>query len=218
MYVCMYSLYVCTYICTGDRCSLTDNSIQDLVFVIDGCSSSSFILELIREFTANITTEIIHNFPSTAVGLISRAEIQFNLQTYTTLSELVSAINELPLNVLGGIRHIGEAVNLLLSTAQNETLGLRSNSSKVAIFLTTSHFSSRCSLGSSALASLHASNIFDEVYAVGFSFVNLNNLEAIASSPELIFTTTEFDGRGIITIAAIQQVLDRVLQQMCHGK
>ena len=214
----MYLLYAYTYVHTGSRCSLTDNSIQDLVFVIDGCNSISFILELIREFTANITTEIIHNFPSSAVGLISRANIQFNLQTYTTLSELVPAINQLPLNILGGFSNINEAINLILSTAQNGTLGLRSNSSKVAIFMTTTHFSSRCFLRSSVPASLHASNIFDEVYAVGFGFVSRNDLEAIASSPDLVFTTTEFDSRGITTSAGVQQVQDRVLQQMCHGK
>lgn len=213
----MYVQYTC-FIRTGSRCSLTDNSVQDLVFVINRCNSILFIPDLIREFTVNLTTEIIHNFPSTAVGLISYAHIQFNLQTYTTLSELVTAINQLPLYPLGGSRTLNGAINLLLSTAQNGKLGLRSNSSKVAIFITTPDYNNHCNLGSSVAASLHTSNIFDEVYAVGFDRVSRSDLEAIASSPELVFTTTEFDSPGIKTLAAVQQVLDRVLQQMCHGK
>ena len=55
--------------------------------------------QLLREFTAKITAELILNLPSSAVGVIlfaTSARIQFNLQTYTSMSTLLTAINRLP--------------------------------------------------------------------------------------------------------------------------
>ena len=195
----------------GSRCSLTGNLVQDLVFVIDACGSFSSVINLIREFTANITVEIIHNFPSSAVGLISNAHIQFNLQAYTTLNPLLSAINR---GVYSGFRDIDEAINLLLSAAQNGALRLRSNSSKVAIFITTTQYSSSCYMGSSAVAALHASNIFDDIYAIGFGRSIRNDLEAIASSPELVFNIYDY----YLNTVGIQQLQNRFLKQLCNGK
>ena len=75
--------------------------------------SSQF--QLIREFTANITAELIRNSPKSAVGVIlfgSSAYIRFNLQAYTSLSSLLLAINRLPYS--GGGTDTAEALTLLL--------------------------------------------------------------------------------------------------------
>ena len=167
--------------------------------------------ELIRDFTANITTDLIRNSPRNAVGVIlfkEYANIEFNVQAYTNLSTIISAINQLPYS--NGRTDTAEALTLLLSTAQNGTLGLRNDSSKVAIVLTDGYSNSRSSTLSAA-AALHASNIFD-VYAVGVGGADLTELEAIASSPEFVFFTNSFNDVGL------QQLQMQIVQQLCNCK
>ena len=187
-------------------------SVQDVVFVIDTSGSiGSSRFELIREFTANITTELINSSPDSAVGVIlfaSSAYLHFNLQTYTSLNALLSAIYNLPYS--SGGTDTAEALNLLLTTAQNGALGLRNDSSKVAIVITDGHSNNHYATSSAADA-LHASNIFD-VYAVGVGGADQNELEAIASSPEFVFFTSSFDNTGL------QELLDTLLQQLCDCK
>ena len=194
------------YVHTGSRCS--SHSAKDVVFVIDTSGSiGSSRFQLIREFTANITAKLIHYSPQSAVGVILFASypyVRFNLQTYTNLNSLLSAINRLPYS--GGGTDTDEALTLLLSTAQNGALGLRSNSSKVAIVITDGRSSSTSATLSTA-AALHASNIFD-VYAVGVGGADLTELEGIASSPEFVFFTSFFDS------TSLQQIQDRILPQI----
>ena len=203
--ICIY-VWMYIFIIIGSRCS-----IQDVVFVIDTSGSiGSTRFQLIREFTANITTELIRNSPRSAVGVIlfaSTAYIRFTLQTYTNLSSLLSAINQLPYS--GGGTDTDKALTLLLSTAQNGTLGLRNDSSKVAIVITDGQSSDR-SATLSAAAALHASNIFD-VYAVGVGGANLDELEGIASNPNFVFFTSFFNSTGL------QLLKSRIIPQLCDG-
>ena len=182
------------------------------MFVIDTSGSiGSSNFQLIREFTASITIELIQNFPSSAVGVIlfaSTAQIQFNLQTYTSLSSLLSVINLLPYS--SGGTDTAEALTLLLSIAQNGSLGLRNDSSKVAIVITDGQ-SNNPSATLSAAAALHASNIFD-VFAVGVDGADVLELEEIASSSEFVFFTDSFATYGL------QQLQDRILPQLCNCK
>jgi len=182
------------------------------VFVIDTSGSiGSSRFQMIREFTASITTELISNSPRSAVGVIlfgSNAYIRFNLQAHTSLSTLLSAINLLPYS--GGGTDTAEALTLLLSSAQNGALGLRNNSSHVAIVITDGVSNDR-SATLSAAATLHASNIFD-VFAVGVDGADVTELQGIASNPEFVFFTNSFNSNGL------QQLQDRILPQLCTGK
>ena len=185
----------------------------DVVFVIDTSRSigaSNF--QLIREFIANITTELIQSYPRSAVGVIlfaDSAHIEFNTQTHTSPNTLLSAINNLPYSD-GGRTDTDEALTLLLSTAQNGTLGLRDNSIKVAIVMTDGQ-SNNPSATLSAANELHASNIFD-IYAVGVSRADQSELREIASTSEFVFLTDSFDS------VALQQLQNRILSQLCFGK
>ena len=184
-----------------------------MVFVIDTSGSiGSSRFQLIREFTANITIELIRNNPESLFAVIlfdNSAHIQFNLQTYyTNLSSLLSAINNLPYS--GGLTDTAEALTLLLSSAQNGVLRLRSDSLKVAIVITDGK-SSSSSATLSAAAALHASNIFD-VYSVGVDGADLTELQGIASSPDFVFFTNSFNSTGL------QQLRDRILPQLCYSK
>ena len=158
------------------------------------------LFRYIREFTANITAELIHSYPRSAFGVIlfnNNAYIEFNLQAHSDLSELLSAINQLPYNA-GGTNTSG-ALQYLLTTAQNGSLGLRRYSLKIAIVITDGESIDRSATFSSA-AALHASNVFD-VFSVGVDETvtgnDLNGLRAIASSPEFVFFTSSFYSTGL---------------------
>ena len=209
MYTCILEI-VLIPVFAGSRCS--GNLAQDVIFVIDTSGSiglSNF--QLIKEFTANITTELIHNSLQNAVGIIlfnDSPHVQFKLQAYNSLIPLLSAIDQLPYSG-NGRTDTAEALTLLLSTAQNETLGLRNSSSKVAIVITDGHSNSQ-SATISAAAALHASNIFD-VYAVGVGGADLTELKTIASSPEFVYSTSLFNNAGL------QQLVVKILRQLCNG-
>ena len=169
------------------------------------------ILFVFTSICAVITTELIRNSSRSSVGVIlfdSNAHIQFSLQTYTSLNSLLSAINNLPYS--GGGTDTAEALTLLLSSAQNGTLGLRNDSFKVVIVITDGR-SSSSSATLSAAARLHASNIFD-VYAVGVDGAYLPELQGIASSPDFVFFTSSFNSTGL------QQLQDGILPQLCNSK
>ena len=182
------------------------------MFVIDESGSiGSSRFQLIREFVGDISTELILQSPRSAVGVIlfdSIARIEFNLRAHTSLTSLLSAINRLPFN--GGGTDTAEALRLLLSSAQNGVLGLRSDSTNTAIVITDGFSSSR-SATLSAAAALHASNIFN-VFAVGVGGADLNEIEAIASSPEFVFFTSSFTSSGL------QQLQERIIEQLCTCK
>jgi len=188
------------------------NSVQDFVFVIDTSGSiGSFHFQTIREFTANISTELISSSPRSAVGVIlfgSNVHIQFNLQAHTCLNTLLPAINQLPYS--GGGTDTAAALMLLLSSARNGRLGLRSDSSHVAIVITDGRSGSP-SATLSAVAALHASNIFD-VFAIGIDGADVTELQAIASNPEFVFFTSSFNNNGL------QQLQDRIVPLLCTRK
>ena len=202
--ICVYLQYI------GSKCP--SNVVQDMVFVIDTSGSiGSSNFQIIREFVSSIATELINNSPRSSVGVIlfsSSAYIHFSLQTYTSLNALLSAIDNLPYS--GGGTDTDEALELLLSTAQNGILGLRDDTNKVAIVITDGRSSDHLATLMAATA-LHASDIF-EVYAVGVARANFTELKAIASSPEFVFFTSSFDSINL------QQLVDRISFHFCSGK
>ena len=196
--------------CTDNRCF--GGSMQDVVFVIDTSGSiGPHRFHLIREFTANVTTELINGSPGSAVGVIlfsNDAHIEFNLTVHTSLNSLLLAINELP--YAGGYTNTADALTLLLQTAQNGQLGLRNSSLNSAIVITDGSSSDPTATESAANA-LHASNIFD-VYSVGIENAVMSELQEIASCPEFVFFKESF------TSAALQQLKDELLPHLCNGE
>ena len=183
-----------------------------MVFVIDTSGSIGRVnFRRIRRFTANLATELFHNFPGSEVGVIlfaANAHIEFNLQTHTCLKALQTAIAGLPYS--RGGTNTAEALTLLRSATRNEMLRLRGNSSKVAIVITDG-LSNNPSATLSAANELHNLGKFD-VYAVGVGGANQDELRRIASRPELVFFTTVFSS------TSLQQLEGRILPQFCIGK
>ena len=195
---------------------------RDIVFVVDTKSSTgSSGFQVVRELIENITINLKLNSPETLFGLItfdSLARFEFSITRYTDLSTLLPAINA-GLPYYGRYRtNTASALRLLLSgSVEDGFLRLRNKTSKVAIVITDSYFSSFSIYSSSfsslqsAANSLHAANIYD-VYAVGIGITNLRELQVIASNPSFVFSTR------YLTIHTAQQLMEDVIEQLCSSK
>ena len=193
----------------------TSDEVKDVVFLIDTSnyiSASQF--QMIREFVDNITINLKLSSPESSVGVIlfaDFAQIHFNLTTYTRLSTLSSAINPgLPYTFNGVSRDTAAALNLLLSSAQNGSLGIRNETSHIAIVITGGRSNSNYSTQSAA-AALHAANIFD-VYAIGYNSAEINELNTIASDPNFVYFTMLYNR------AVAEKLLINVTDQLCSCK
>ena len=102
------------------------------------------------------------------------------------------------------------ALQFLLSSAQSGVLGIRNETSNIAIVITDGR-SDNTFLTQSAAAALHAANIFD-VYAIGFGSADSNELHTIASDPRFVYSTNFFDG------FILQQLQTNLVDQLCSGK
>ena len=192
----------------------TVNGVKDIVFVIDASIRIGFSRFLmVREFVDNFTSSFLLHSPESSVGIIlfdNFARIQFSLGTHSNLTTLSPAINP-------GLQYSGNfgtntagALRLLLSTARNGLLGIRNDTSNIAIVITDGRSDNRFSTQSAA-AALHAANIFD-VYAIGYGSANINELNTIASGPNFVYFTDFFNQFDI------QRLQMNVTDQLCSGK
>ena len=183
-----------------------------MVFVIDTSGSiGEDNFRLIRELTANITAKLFRNRINTAVGVIlfsTSASIHFNLQAHTNLSTLLLAIENIPYH--GGGTDTADALRLLLSTAQDGSLGLRNDSLRIAIIITDGESNDQTAT-SLAANELHVSKIFD-VYAVGIAGANRTELQGIANNSEFVFFADSFNS------TELQQLQETILPELCISK
>ena len=186
------------------------------MFVIDTTSSiGSFQFQNIREFVANVATNLKLRSPESRVGVIlfdRFTRLQFNLERHTSLSTLLPAINPgLPyFSGFNSNTNTANALQFLLSSAQSGALGIRNETSNIAIVITDGR-SDNTFLTQSAAATLHAANIFD-IYAIGFGSANSDELHTIASDPQFVYSTNFFSD------FSIQQLETNLLDQLCSGK
>ena len=168
---------------------------------------------MIREFVDNITFSLQLNSPESLVAVILYdhiTHIYFNLEAYTSLSTLSSAINPgLPYNYGYG-RDTAAALRLLLSSAQNGSLGIRNETSNIAIVITGGRSDNQYSTQSAA-AALHAANIFD-IYAIGYDSADINELNTIATNTNFVYFTNFYNGFNI------EEVRMNMIDQLCSCK
>ena len=166
------------------------------------------------EFVDSIAINLKLNSPESLVGVIlynNFASILFNLKEHTNLSTLSPAINPgLPYNYLGYSRDTGAALRLLLSSAQDGSLGIRNETSNIAIVITDgqSEYQFTTKFYSAAL---HTANIFD-VYAIGYGSANISELNTIASHPNFVHLTNFNKRHGI------KELIKSVTTQLCACK
>ena len=211
--MCMY-LFCILFILVYTVVDCTVDEIKDIVFVIDTSSSIGFFrFQMIREFVANITTDLKLNSPESSVSIIlfdNFARVHFTLGPHTSLTTLSSAINPGLPYFRGFDTDTAGALRLLLSTAQNGSLGLRNETSNIAIIITDGRSNNQFSTRSAADA-LHAANIFD-VYAIGYGSADTNELNTIASDPHFVYFINFFNQFDI------QQLQMNITDQLCSCK
>jgi len=182
---------------------LTDcvNAGIDLVFVLDGSSSiGSSRFQLIREFAENVAAELVIGPQNSLVGVLvfnSITAIHFNAQTHTSATTLLPALNP-GIPYTGGSTNTAAALQLLLSSAQDGTMGLRNGYTQIAIVVTDGR-SNDPEETLAAAAALHAAGIY-QIYAAGLGSANMVEVNAIASDPSLVFFTTEFDSDSVMEL------------------
>ena len=198
------------HLCTG----CTTSGAKNVIFVMDTYYTIGvYQYQTIREFMGNITINLKLNSPENSVGIIlfdTYARILFNLETYNSSPKLFQAINPGLPYYYGYGRDTAAALRLLLSSAQNGSLGIRNETSNIAIVITGGQSDDYYSTQSAA-AALHAANIFD-VYAIGYDSANIYELNTIASDPNFVYLTNFYNRLNATGL------LSDVVQQLCSCK
>ena len=193
----------------------TIDEVKDIVFVIDTSYSIGFHqFRNVIEFVESITINLKLNSPESLVGVIlfdNYATLLFNLERHTNLSTLSPAINPgLPYNYFGSGRNTAAALYGLSVGAQDGSLGIRNDTSKIAIVITAGRSDDQNSTQFAA-AALHAANLFD-VYAIGFGRADINELNTIASDPHFVYFTNFNKRHGL------EKFIRSVTNRLCSCK
>jgi len=193
------------------------STVKDVVFVVSTSRNIVFSkFKLVRELIENIIIILKVNSPESSFGLINVrfgifAELQFGISTHAELNTLLPAINPGLPYYRGFSTNTADALNLLLSDARESgTLGLRRETSNIAIVITEGFSNSFSSLQSAANL-LHAANIFD-IYAIGIGSNSLNEIQLIASDPSFVFFT------NFLNSSTAQQLEAHVIEMLCSSK
>ena len=187
-----------------------------MVFVLDESGSiGPENFNLLRQFAMNISLGLDIGLQRSLVGAIlfdSSPSLQFGVTQNTNQADLQAAIANLPYR--GGGTNTAAGLDLLLTAGQpGGALNLRDGFIHIAIVVTDGR-SDDSRLTMEAASALHASNIYNQVFAIGVSGADEMELRAIASDPSLVFFTSNFDSN---TIATLQQNVSQMLMP-CIGK
>ena len=214
--------------------------VLDVSISIENDINFGFIRDLVTQSAEQLS--IGTNDALFSVILFARhAVINFTIPQYTNRADLVNAINEISYFDTSEFdrtgTNIAEALDLLRIGGQNGSIGLRSNANYThAVFITDGRPNTRDlveeQLGRrlsrserenlrledeqesiSAARRLHASGVYDDVFAIGIRAqrdINFVELGHIASRPEFRFTISDF------TQEAFQDVIQQLSEELCN--
>ena len=188
----------------------------DLIFIVDTSGSilesGSENFQLMLGFVQDIIRLFNIGFQESLVGVIlfsTDATLQFNVKTHTNLQNLLGAVYSLPYH--GGFTNTAAALELLLNSAQDGTMGLRSGYPHIAVLITDGVANIRPHETIPIAERVLRSNLFQAIYAIGISSeVNMNELRAITGNPSHVFESATF--------AALHQLMGVVSQGFCGGE
>ena len=197
-------------------CGTGDKGGIDLVLALDSSGSiGSDRFQFVREFAASISNVLDIGLQRSLVGLFifsTRVRLQFAVTDYTDKASLLTAINNI--RYRPGATRTERALKYLRDEGESGgRLKLRDGYTHVAILLTDGN-STFYNLTKIAAAELHASGIYDRIYAVGIKDADINELRNIASDNSYVFFTSTFDGDSI------KELQDNVTEHLkpCFGK
>ena len=189
------------------------NSLE-LFFVTDESSSAGYgNYQIMKQFVHDIVNSYEIGPNDVQVGLLSFSNtyrFRFYLNTHSTKSSLLSAIDALPYN--GGSTNTAGALIAVRSQAFTEANGARPASEgvpRVVVVITDAHSNNRvATLG--AARGLHNEGYI--VFAVGIAGADINELNGIASDPAYVAFVDRFDQN---ILRALQQTIS---DEACVGE
>ena len=190
-----------------------DVSGLDLFFVMDASGSVGYSnFQLMKQFVYNIADSFEIGPDNVRVGVMSYGSsytFHFYLNTYTTKSEVLSAVNSLPYS--SGGTNTALALNTVRTIGFTESNGARPVSTgipRIAIVITDGYSNSYSNTVAAANA-LHNGGIIG--FAIGISGANTNELNAIASEPSYAAFITNFDSNLLSNLQVT------ISQEACVG-
>ncbi|XP_019848636.1 PREDICTED: phosphatidylinositol phosphatase PTPRQ-like [Amphimedon queenslandica] len=183
----------------------------DLYFVMDASGSvGSSNFQLMKNFVYNIANSFNVGSDSVRVGVMSFASsnsYHFHLNTYTTKSSVLTAINNLPYS--GGYTYTGQALDGMRTRGFSTSNGARPSSQgvpRVGIVITDGQ-STNPSATLTAATNVHNAGII--VFAIGIAGANQNELNAIASQPSYVSFISSF------SLALLNSLQYTISQESC---
>ena len=189
----------------------------DIVIVVDGSSSITFLDESNWPKLIDFVTRLSQTFPldrdkGTHVGLIQFAtepRVEFNLNTYFTAREITDYVNQM--SQIEGETNIAYALNMMTNDVFGRA-GDRSDIKNIAIVITDgTHNAEDWNVENEAKM---AKGDGIEIFAVGVESrpppdsYDLRELQIIASRPDYVFTARDFDD--------LVNVIDRLTGPLCN--
>ena len=165
---------------------------------------------MIREFAESVANTLTIGPQDSLVGVIvfnSSASIHFDLQQHTSATTLLPAINP-GVPYPGGGTNTADALELLLSSAQDGTMGIRNGRPQLAVVVTDGRSNNRRRTREAA-SILHAAGIY-QVYVAGLGNADMAEVNIIASDPSLVFFSNEFDMDSVI------ELMENFTQLICQ--
>ena len=205
---------------------------MDAVFVLDVSLSiqNEENFQLMKEFVKS-TFDIIDisaNCSRAAVILFARqAWITFTLTDYLDKNSLQNALDQIRYDEISKYNHTGTntpaALDLMRTTAHDDTLGLRNSTVHIAVFITDGRpnikhldISNDMAIEATEAAArrLHDSAIYDQVYAIGIEGSKPlgDTLDLIAEPSTLVFPISGFNS------ALFEQLGRNITLQFCNRK
>ena len=185
----------------------------DLFFVMDASGSVGYSdFQLMKQFVYDIVDSFEIGPDNVRVGVMSYGSsytFHFYLNTYTTKSEVLSAVNSLPYS--GGGTNTALALNAVRTIGFTESNGARPVSTgipRIAIVITDGYSNSYSNTVAAANA-LHNGGIIG--FAIGISGANTNELNAIASEPSYAAFISNFDSNLLSNLQVT------ISQEACVG-
>ena len=186
----------------------------DLIFVMDASGSVGYSnFQTMKNFVYDIVNSFEVGSDSVRVGVMSFASsysFHFHLNTYSSKSSVLSAVNNLPYSS-GGTDTAGalNAVRTIGFTTSNGARPTTQGIPRIAVVITDGRSNSYSHTVSAATA-MHNAGIIG--FAIGISGANVNELNAIASKLSYVAFISSFDANLLNNLQVT------ISQEACVGK
>jgi len=182
----------------------------DLVFVLDtSISIRKRRFVVVRELVRNIAASLDIGLTQSLVAVIQyskQATLLFNLLEHTDKTSLLQAIDAIQFT--RGRTRTDRALRLLLSSAQDSSMGLRDGHPHIAIIMTDGISMNR-SETIAAATDLHDTRVYDKIISVGIANYRTEELKHISNDFVNLYVQDNF------TINDVEIVQNNISLELC---